>query len=212
MDPNTPSPEELKAEQEAQAEVKVEELREKLAEKYGLDPVDHAELLDKLVADKIEDHKKLSTVIGTKINYRKAKEAAEAELAKHKPPAPAETNGLSREEAEKLADERFQVRMDERDLEATGLPKELTDEIKVLAKVKGISIKLAAKDPYIVSRKETLESESRAEEATITNKKQGGGKSSKFSQEVPPKVDMSTLEGRATWDEYLAFLKTKEEK
>jgi len=54
------SPDELKADEEATKEVKEEELRDKLAEEFGLNPDDDADLLEKLVNREKSHHEKLT--------------------------------------------------------------------------------------------------------------------------------------------------------
>ena len=57
------SPEELKAEEEAGKEVAEDELRDKLAEEFGLDPDENADLDEKLVEKEKSNHEKLSSAI-----------------------------------------------------------------------------------------------------------------------------------------------------
>jgi hypothetical protein len=54
------SPDELKADEEATKEVKEDELRDKLAEEFGLSPDDDADLLEKLVNREKSHHEKLT--------------------------------------------------------------------------------------------------------------------------------------------------------
>lgn len=53
------SPDELKADEEATKEVKEDELRDKLAEEFGLNPEEDADLLEKLVNREKSHHEKL---------------------------------------------------------------------------------------------------------------------------------------------------------
>ena len=73
-------------------------------------------------------------------------------------------------EIDKLIDQKLAERLEERELEALRLPDELKEEVKELAKLKGISVREAAKLPYILSRKEEVEEEERIKRQLLTNK------------------------------------------
>ena len=73
----TPSPEELKQEDEALKEANEEEVRTSIVEKYGLDTESQKDLVDKLVGDTLEQRKSFGKAIKQKREWRtKAQEAA----------------------------------------------------------------------------------------------------------------------------------------
>lgn len=190
------SPEEQKAEEEASKEVNIDEIREKLAEELGIDPEDEADLLDKLVDREKAQRERLSGAIKQKISWREKAQASKK--------TPAKGGGKPNEEIEDFDnkfEKRFQEEMEKRDLESLNIPEDLKSEVKDFAKVKNISIKEAAKLPYIQSRVRELEKEERIKNATPRRSNKGG-----YSSGVDPSkplnpgdFDHSTKEGREEW-------------
>ena len=80
-----PTQEELAAEQAMAQVPKEEEIRAKVISDFGFDETDDAERIDKIVAERMESHKKLSQAIGQKIKHRE-----DAERLRTNPPKPAE--------------------------------------------------------------------------------------------------------------------------
>src|SRR3990167_7142390 len=136
MDENKiePSQEELAAEQTALQETKEEDVRAHIVSEYGFDETDDAERITKLVAKEMDNRKNLSKAIGQKIKYRDAIKNA----PKLTPPAPVNTDEL-----EKRLEQKFRGELENRDLESLGYPEEITNEIKKVAKVLGVSVKQA---------------------------------------------------------------------
>jgi hypothetical protein len=147
------SPDELKADEEATKEVKEDELRDKLAEEFGLNPDDDADLLEKLVNREKSHHEKLTGAIKQKINWR--------EKAKMTPKNSDIGDGKKTDketpDVGTLVESKLKEILEERDLESLDLTDELKTEVKDLAKLKGISVREAANLPYIRSRKEEAE-------------------------------------------------------
>ena len=193
----TPTPEELTAEQEALSEVQEEEVREKLAGELGIE-ADNP-LLDTLVTREIEQRKKLSTAIGQKIKYRTAAQGVKPPTEVK--PKPEDGKTLTAEEITAKVKAEFE----QRDLDEMDHSDDIKAQIKSLAQVRNISVRQAAKDPYIVHLVETDQATRKSDDATITRTPKGQKVS--FDKAKPPKVDMSTAEGRKTWDEYTKFLK-----
>lgn len=193
----TPTPEEATLEQEAIAEVKEDEVREKLAADLGIESDNP--LLESLVKREIEQRKKLSTAIGQKIKFREAAKTGA------KPPAVVpKPDATVPKTAEEIA-ETVRQQFEQRDLDELDFPDELKKEIAAVAKLKNISIRQAVKDPYIDYKVKAFETEKKSDDATIVRKDKGG--KAIFDRSKPPKVDMSTAEGRKTWDEYTKFLR-----
>lgn len=194
----TPTPEEAKLEEEALAEVKDDELREKLAAELGIESDNP--LLDTLVEREKEQRERLSKAIGQKRKYREAAKGAKPPQDKPKP-----EDGKAALTPEEVA-AKVREEFEQRDLDELDYPDELKKEIQAVAKLKNISVRQAVKDPYIDYKIKAFETEKKSDDATIVRKDKGGGKIT-FDRNKPPKVDMSTEEGRKTWDEYTKFLR-----
>lgn len=183
------------AELAAQTEVKEEEVREKIITEFGFDAVDDAEKIDKLVLKEVENSKKLSAAIGQKIKYR-----TEAEDLRKNPKV--ETKVVPPADIDKVVAEQFE----KRDLDSLEYSDDLKKEIQRVAQIQGVSIKQAARDPYIVNKIADYEKQQKVEEATISRTNRSGGKKS-YTFDNPPEVDMATPEGRKEWDEYTKAMK-----
>jgi hypothetical protein len=202
------TPEEQNAEAEAQKEVNVDELKTKVTEKFGLDPESQGELIDKLVEQEKAHREKLSGAIKQKINYRNKFK----EVASKKPDA--NTSGgkdpnKETPDIDKLVDEKLNARMEQRDLESLGLTDEIQTEVKELAQLKGISVREAAKLPYIVSRVEAVQREERLKKGTPKRSNNGS-----YVPNVdltkplnPQDFDLESEEGRKAWKEAKAARK-----
>ena len=100
---------------------------------------------------------------------------------KPEPPKPATPpSGFSKEDAERLLDEK----MNERDLRSLDLSDELKEEVRTLAKVKGISYLEASKAPYILHLKGEEEQKARATKAAIPPKAKGSTATRTFSKDT----------------------------
>lgn len=191
------SPDELKADEEIQKEVTEDELRSKVAEEFGLNPETDTEMLDKLVEREKSHHEKLSSAIKQKINWRNK--------ATSKNPDDGKGNNPVKETPEvgKLVQTEVSRILEERDLESLELSDDLKAEVKDLAKLKGISVREAAKHPYILSRKEEIEREEKIKNATPKRSAQGGYVPSIDPSKPlnPADFDLNTEEGRKAWNE-----------
>lgn len=203
MDPKdyTPTAEELAAEQTASQAPKEDEVRANIIAEYGFDETTDAERIEKLTKKELDSHSKLSAAIGQKIKYREAAKAAKpAEVVVPKPVV---------EQAKPEAidvDKAVAKQFEQRDLEEMPYTEDLKKEIQRIANVQGISVKAAARDPYIVYKIGEEEREGKTEAATIGNKQRGGSKKV-ATIDSPPDVDMATPEGRKAWQEYKDAMK-----
>lgn len=198
---NLVPPEEQKAEEEAVKEVAEDELRERLAEELDLDPETDKERLDKLVEREKDYREKLSGAIKQKINWR-----TKAQQASEKPkdnPKEGETPSKETPNLDELIDRKLSERLESMELKSLDLPDDLKDEVKDLAKLKGISVREAAQLPYIRSRKEEVEREERVKAATPKRTNKGG-----YVPNIDPSkplnpedFDLNTEEGRKAWKE-----------
>ena len=188
--PTEPTADELEAEKQQLEEVKVDELRVKLAEELGIDPEEQGDLLEKAVQREVEHRKKLSNAISQKIGWRE--KANKPKTTEPKPTAKEiEKVNVRAEVLSLLEEERLN------DMDA---PEELKEEIKKLANISKISIKKASQDPYIAFRKKEIEDAAKVEDATISRKNRGVG--IKFDPETIPDFDVSTKEGQKQWKEW----------
>lgn len=195
------SPEELKAEQDtiAAAGQKAEEIKTKLVEDFGLDPVQDADKLDKLVEREMKHRKDLSDAIGQKIKHRTEKEELRKKVpVEAKPPTDAPKPVTADDISKGVAAE-----LEKRDLDALDYPEDLKAEIRKVASTKGISIKKALTDSYVAYKigehQKTVDADQGATGRTTKT-----GASGKFDINKPPEADMSTEAGRKKWDEWIA--------
>lgn len=195
------TPEEKQAEEEALKGVNDEELRDKLADEMGLDPDIDAELLDKLVTREKSHQEKLSGAIKQKITWRDKAKGSQAK-PDNAGTGKTQENGQKPLTVEEI-DQLFNARMEARDLSELDLPDELKDEVKDLAKLKGISVRQAAQLPYIQSRRQEVEKQKLIENATPKRKGRGGYVTS-YDPSKPLNAadyDLSTEDGRKAWND-----------
>lgn len=195
------SEEEKQSEAEALAEVKEEELKSKIAEDLGLDPEDEPDLVDKLYKRELAQREKLSGAIKQKISWREKASKQTSSKPKDTPSeGKSQTEGklLTAEDIDKILDEREA----KRDLERLNLPEEIENEVKDLAKVKGISVREAAKLPYIVNAIEEAEKAKRISSASPKRKSRGNYANVDVDPSKPldPKdFALDTEEGQKAW-------------
>jgi hypothetical protein len=185
----------------ASKEQKEEQVRAKVIEQYGLNENDNAVLIEQLVTDRLADMKSFGKVIEQKRNWR---EKATKAVEPAKPVQNAST--LTSEQIAKQAREEARAELEARDLEELTLPDELKSEVQRIAKIQNVSIRKAAQDPYILSKKEAYEKQQKQDEATLSRKNNRGAATTAFSVDKPPQPDMSTPEGQKEWAEYKAWL------
>ena len=196
------SPEEQKAEEEAQQEVKDDELKETLAKEFELDPELDEEFLSKLIEREKSHRERLSGAIKQKINWREKFQKTSGE-PKDTPGKGDKPDKSGEADIDKLVDQKLEERFEARELETLELTDELKVEVKELAKLKGISVREAAKLPYILSRKEEVEQEERIKKATPKRTKKGSYASSYDSAKPlnPEDFDFDSEEGVKAWQE-----------
>jgi hypothetical protein len=193
---------EIAAEQAALAEKKEEEVRASIITEFGFDEVDDAERIDKLVAKEMDSHKKLSSAIGQKIKHRTDAEALRNDpRLKVTPPSQEAPQPAAEDIGKVVAQE-----LEKRDLDSLEYSDDLKKDIQRVAQVQNISIKQAARDPYIVFKIGEWEKAQKADEAAISRTNRSSGKKN-YSIDSPPDVDMNTAEGRQEWNDYLADMK-----
>ena len=179
------------------------EVRDEIIEKYGLSEDDNSELIDKLVEDKIVAHKKFSTAISQKINWRTKAQ----DLEKGKPEPKPEVKDTTITKTEVFDENKIVEVLEKRDLEALELSDELKKEVQTYAKVQGISIKKALSSDYIKFRQEQDEKKDKITNASLGSNRKGTSKKD-FSKMKPTDFDLRTPEGREEHSKYQEFIKS----
>lgn len=195
------STEERTAEEEATKEVNEDEIRDKLADDLGIDPEDDSDLLDKLVAREKAQREKLSGAIKQKISWREKAQKGTSEKSKENPEKGKSPQKETPEDPYEVARKVFKEELDNQALEQLDLPDDLKAEVKDLAKLKGISVREAARLPYIQNRKTEIEREERINNATPKRSNKGNYTPS-YDPSKPlnrDDFDFSTEEGRQAW-------------
>lgn len=191
------SPEEAAAEQEALADAQESELRTTLAEELGLSEDEDGDKLDKLVAREMKNRKLLSTAVRQKIDWR-------TKATGDKPPVKkvASKDGpLDAEAIRKEAEEATEAKLEQRDLDDMEYSDTVKSEIKKLARLQSMSVRKAAKDPYI-QHLIAEEVKTAAVNEAANNGTRKGKSGVKIDVSKPLDVndfDLSTEEGRKSW-------------
>lgn len=191
----TLTPEAKEAEEKALKTVDQNELRSQLIEKYQLDEETQSDLIDNLVKDKLEEHKKFSTAIKQKRSWREKAQIKSEVKSEVKVEIPV-GNFVTKEELE------------QRDIDSLDLSDELKLEVKKYSKINGISIKESVKSPYITYLKSKEEEKDKIDKASIGDKKISKSKKD-FSSMTPDDFDRSTPEGRKEWEEWKQWNKSQ---
>ena len=195
------TPEAIQAEKEQLKETPEAEVRESLIEKYGLDELEQSDLIESLVKDRLEDRKKLSTVIGQKITWR---EKAQSSEQKPEVKPQAQPNSFSREDILKEVEEKMEMK----ELESLELSDELKTEVKSYAKVNSVSYREALKSPYMQFRKKEADEVLKADEASISSKHKTMAKRD-FSEMNIADHDLTTEKGREDYEEHKQWLRSQ---
>lgn len=164
-----------------------EQARQEVIDKYGLDPDTNEDLITQLASDKLEEHKKFSTAIRQKIDWRT--KAQEAEKPKSKP-----------EQGEKETPKNEFTPKDYLALAQANVPADDLDEVSDYAKFKGISLAEALKSNYIKSTlKEKAEERKSAETANTGTARKSSSKASGEAlleklADNPQEIDINDIE------------------
>lgn len=181
-----------------------DEARNQIVDRYNLSEDDNSELIDKLVQDKIVEHKKFSTVIKQKIDWRtKAQELGTIKAPETVVPAPTVAP------KETMFDESKVIEvLEKRELDASDLSDSLKKEVSTYAKMQNITVRKAMESDYISFLKEKENKIQKIEDASLgsisrksVHKDYGNMKASDF--------DLSTPEGRAEFGKYEDNLRKK---
>lgn len=195
------TPEEQKAEAEIVAsEVNEEDIRTRIATDLGISEDENPELFQKLLTREVDSRKALSKAIGQKIQYRNLVNGNGKQTDKT---SKTDTKNLSTEEIEERARQTVIQELEQRDLNEMNHSDSIKEQIKRIAQIQNVSVRQAARDPYIQS---LIESETR--QAAVDNAAKNGKGTGKTGVVVdtskpldPTQYDLSTEEGRAEWAE-----------
>lgn len=194
------SPDEHNAEQEALVEAKSDEVRQSIIQDLGLSENDNPDLVDKLVNREIEYRKKLSTAVRQKIDWRTKAQGAATEP---KSKATSKSTEFDPEAIRQETAATVRQELEQRDLDEMPHPDNIKEEIKLLAKAKGVSVRVAEKDSYIQFKLEEHRKEERANEAASNGSPKG--KTGIVVDTSKPlnaaDFDFSTEEGRKAWQD-----------
>lgn len=187
--------------EEKLVELVEDEVRNKIVEDYGLDEIEQSDLIDKLVQDKLDNHKKLSTAIRQKIEWRdKAKEGEGKPKDEPKP----KTEPFQVSDIDKILNEKLEAR----DLESLDLSDELKREIQTYAKLNNVSVKKALESDYIQFQKGKAEKETKVDDASLSGTRKSSTTKKDYSQIDPSRIDLRTPEGKAEMAEYEKWLRS----
>lgn len=148
-------------------------------------------------SDTVEDiNSELAKFKGLAENYRIRAEKAEAKAKSAK----GET--FDPETIRKEAEAAARATLEQRDLDELEHSDEVKESIKQIAQLKGVSVRSAAKDPYIAHLVAQEEATRRMNEAADNGGKKGMKSSYDPSRPLDPNdFDLSTEEGRKSWEE-----------
>lgn len=199
---NNLTPEELKAEQEALREQKVEEIKASVISEFGFDPDIDGDKINKLVEREMTHFKKLSSAIGQKIKIRGERDKLLSEKTPAKP-ATAQPEDLT-----KTIDSAVNSRIEKFELDHMDYPDDVKAEISKVAHLKGISVKEAVKDPYLQYKIGEYEKTRNVEEAG-TSRRNRAGQAEDTTADNPPDVDVTTPEGRKAYEAWKSEMRKK---
>lgn len=194
--------EELAAEKDHLADVKEEEVRSGIIKDFGFDPETDKERIDKLVQKEMTYKKAISTAIGQKVKYRNTlKELSD----KNTHPKTKESEKDSKDVDVNTA---VNEALEKERLEDMEYPDDIKAIIKNVAIINKISVKKAAQDDYVQSRIEKWRKDSGADEAAAGRRHQSSKSGGTDDLDIPD-FDLTTKEGRDSWDSWKKDQKAK---
>lgn len=191
---------ELAEEQAALVDAKEDEVRNKIITDLGIEDDDsNKNLIDKMVAREMDQHKTLSKAISQKIKMRD-------QINGTKPPvktSPTKVANMTVEEIVATTQKATREEFDNRDLNSLAHSEKVKGEIKRVANIQNVSVLVAANDPYIQSLIETEKRQQNVDDAAKNGKgRTKTGVTIDVSKDLDPnQFDLSTPEGRAEWQE-----------
>ncbi len=166
MDTNTVTPEELAEEQAAVAVPTEEEIRAEIITEYGFDETADAERIDKLAKKEFNQRTKLSQAIGAKIKHRTDAETLRTQVPQPKTPV---TPAPVKKDPELSTSDLYALMQAQ-------VPQEDVAEVSKAAKLLGVSVAEALKDPIVKARLQTISEQRKSAEAANTTPARPGSK------------------------------------
>ena len=197
---DTLNPEEIKAEEEALLETQEEEIKKVVIEKFGLDEEANPELIAQIVADKLEERKKLSTAIKQKRSWRDKFNTIPKEKSKE--------DVKTQPDIDALVDKKLNEKLETKELESVELSDDLKAQIKSYAALNKVSIKQAIKSEYIQFQIGKEKEKAEIDDASISGKHDRVKSNRNFKDMAPEDFDVSTEQGLKDWEEYKKYLKS----
>jgi len=202
---------EKQQEEELLKEVQVDEVRQSIIEKFNLDNEIDEDLINKLVENETETRKTLSKAISQKRNWREKamakNEPKNEEVIPQSSSKPLEK--VNENDIDKVINQKLSEKFDEQKLNSVDIDDDVKKEIKSYAKAAQISIDEALKSDFFVFKKEKYDARKRLEEASISGSGSGSSIRQGFDVNNPPDVDLTTVSGQKTWEDYKAWIKTQ---
>lgn len=187
-----------------------DDIRSKIVDDYELDEAEQSELIDKIVQEKTEDQKKLSTAIKQKRTWREKfeKKPAETPQKPEEKPQPPQKD-LNEEDFEKKLTSKIKSQFEEEKLNSLDLSDDLKKEVKDYAKLKDISIEEAKNSSFVQFMKKEEDDKAMNDKASISSSHKGGKTNLDFSEMSPSDFDLTTKEGRKDYAEWKKDLKSR---
>jgi|GEM_PF-6178291 len=194
--------EDVKVEEDALNETPLDAVKKQLMDKYGFNEAEHADLLAKMVEEKMEDRKKLSSAIKQKIKLRDKLKAFDQ--GSNKPVIKKDDSDI---DIDALVERKLNERLDAKELESTDYSDALKRQIKDYSKLNGVSIREALKSEYILYQVKRESEKSEIDDASISAKHDKQKASKNFKNMSPKDFDVKTPEGREEWELYKKSLR-----
>ena len=198
----TPTPEEIKIEEQEEEELTATseeaKVREKLIEDLGLDVDADADLIDRLTKKELEDKKRFGKLVGQKRKWRG--------LAQKKPEVEPKKDQPIKGEEKYVTKEDLDERDFKGELNSLDVSDELRKQVESYARLSKCSPKEALKSSYITFLKG--EEDKKAEEVEAGAGGTRRTHTGKILSEIKPEemkasdFDFSTKEGQDAWEEY----------
>jgi hypothetical protein len=193
------------AEEQAQlVEKPIDQIKQSIIEKYGLNEIDHENIITKLVDEQKEQQKKFSTLMAQKIRRREENEKLKQQLATLKTEVKPQTNVSIPADITSVVNEI----LDNKSLENSDLPDELKSEAKMFAKLNKVPLSQALKSDYIQFKKNKIDQGAKIDSASTS----GGNRvitTRDLSNIDTTKLDLRNPEDRKTWEEIKEWRKNQ---
>lgn len=177
-------------------EIKEEVIADLRGESEEIDLEANADLIDRITKRRLTDETFKASVHAQKVERTEKAKKLEEEIAKLKA-NPTGNQTLD----ETVLKEKLKEFKDEDFLEELGVPSDIKEKIKMVAKLNNVSAKKASEDPYIKTLMKEKEDHARAENASISNNNKARAKVD-ISKMKPDDFDLTTEDGQRGWEQW----------